>query len=138
MGIYRALISPVLDHLDSETWHVRARELFHKSESSHLTLKCLEWSLLGGGRFVNSRLRTTIGDVSLENPLVVGAGWDKDGRSVRALWQLGFAGVEVGTVTRRPQAGNPKPRQFMMGDGVALNRLGFNSPGRSLGPSEPS
>ena len=129
MGIYRALISPVLDHLDSETWHVRARELFHKSESSHLTLKCLEWSLLGGGRFVNSRLRTTIGDVSLENPLVVGAGWDKDGRSVRALWQLGFAGVEVGTVTPRPQAGNPKPRQFMMGDGVALNRLGFNSPG---------
>ena len=129
MGIYRRAFSPVLDHLDSETWHVQARELFHLCESNRLTLKCLEWSLLGGNRFADSRLRTTIGDVVLENPLLVGAGWDKAGRSVRALWQLGFAGVEVGSVTAKPQPGNPKPRQFMMGEGVALNRLGFNSPG---------
>ena len=61
--------------------------------------------------------------------MLVGAGWDKAGRAVKALYTLGFSGVEVGTVVVHPQGGNPRPRQFMLAPGVTLNRLGFNSPG---------
>lgn len=69
-----------------------------------------------------------MGDIIFENPLIVGAGWDKPGITVRALYALGFAGVEVGTVVANPQEGNPRPRHFVKG-GVSLNRYGFNNPG---------
>src|SRR6185437_10547952 len=78
------------------------------------------------------RLRTTIAGIPLQNPLVVGAGWDKTGEAVATLHALGFAGVEVGTVVPSPQPGNPRPRQFVLARGVALNRLGFNSPGMNV------
>lgn len=77
-------------------------------------------------------MRVIIDGIEFDNPLIVGAGWDKAGRAVKGLWQLGFAGVEVGSVTADPQPGNPKPRQFMVAPGVALNWLGFNSPGMEV------
>ncbi len=67
--------------------------------------------------------------VELDNPVMVGAGWGKAGTAVAALYALGFSGVEVGSVLARPQPGNPKPRQFVVRPGVAINSLGFNSPG---------
>jgi len=63
---------------------------------------------------------------------MVGAGWDKAGKAVRGLYALGFSGVEVGSVLAFPQEGNPKPRQFMIGPGVCLNNLGFNTPDEGL------
>ena len=62
---------------------------------------------------------------------MVGAGWDKKGRSVDGLYALGFSGTEVGSVLVHPQAGNPKPRLFIdkSTKSVGLNRLGFNSDG---------
>ena len=74
----------------------------------------------------------TTSEIEFDNPLLVGAGWDKAGRAVKALWQLGFAGVEVGSVLAQPQPGNPKPRQCMLTSDVALNWLGFNSPGMEV------
>ncbi|MGQ0793954.1 MAG: quinone-dependent dihydroorotate dehydrogenase [Deltaproteobacteria bacterium] len=127
--MYKALIRPVLDRLDSETWHDIAREALSAAEVSPLTLRALEWLACSGRRFEDERLRVNIGGVEFENPLLVGAGWDKKGRAVLALRRIGFAGVEVGSVLAHPQAGNPKPRQFMLAPDVALNRLGFNSPG---------
>jgi dihydroorotate dehydrogenase len=102
-----------------------------------MTLKILEQFAFERTRFTDERLRVVLrgstgltpGGVEFDNPLVVGAGWDKAGRAVKALWQLGFAGVEVGSVLAHPQPGNPKPRQFMLTSDVALNWLGFNSPG---------
>ncbi len=127
--MYKQLISPILDRLDSETWHVRVRELLHLAEISPITLKILEQFAHKRKRVVSEKLKVTIGDIEFENPLIVGAGWDKVGRSVDALYTLGFAGVEVGSVLQYPQPGNDKPRQFMLSSGVVLNRLGFNSPG---------
>ena len=127
--MYRGVISPILDRLDSETWHARAREALHFAEISLFTLKVLEQFAYRRRRFVDRRLKVCLGGVEFENPLVVGAGWDKTARAVRGLWRLGFAGVEVGSVLAYPQPGNPKPRQFILGPGVSLNRLGFNSPG---------
>lgn len=71
-------------------------------------------------------------EITLDNPLIVGAGWDKQGLAVRGLHQLGFASVVVGTVTPHPQLGNPKPRYFEIAPGVSLNRYGFNSPGADV------
>ncbi len=57
-------------------------------------------------------------------------GLDKDGRALRAWPLLGFGFVEVGTVTARPQPGNPRPRLFRLpGDEAIVNRMGFNNAG---------
>lgn len=65
-------------------------------------------------------------------PLGVAAGLDKTGGAAGGLFALGFGFVEVGTVTPRPQPGNPKPRLFRVAaDGALVNRMGFNSPGAS-------
>ncbi|GAB2513989.1 quinone-dependent dihydroorotate dehydrogenase [Lysobacter humi (ex Lee et al. 2017)] len=64
------------------------------------------------------------------NPVGLAAGLDKNGEHVDALFGLGFGFVEIGTVTPRPQAGNPKPRMFRVPRHRALiNRLGFNNQG---------
>src|SRR5690606_15742885 len=107
---YKEIIRPVLDRLDSETFHDLARESLHLAELTPLTLKLVELFADGGRRFTDERLRVNLGGVELENPLIVGAGWDKAGRAVMALWQLGFAAVEVGSVLEYRQPGNPKPR----------------------------
>ncbi|MGF1528820.1 MAG: quinone-dependent dihydroorotate dehydrogenase [Candidatus Competibacterales bacterium] len=68
--------------------------------------------------------------IDFQNPVGLAAGLDKDGRYVDALGQLGFGFVEVGTVTPRPQPGNPPPRLFRLAEHRALiNRLGFNNDG---------
>lgn len=127
--MYKQLISPVLDHLDSEFMHNLARESLHFAETVPPLLPLLEYINLGRRRVSSEKLNVIVSGISFDNPITVGAGWDKYGRAVRALWHLGFSGVEVGTVVVHPQPGNPKPRQFMIAPGVALNRLGFNSPG---------
>lgn len=127
--IYKTFLRPVLDRLDSETWHHNVKELMHLCEFSGLTLRLLELAASAGNRFEDKRLAITVAGVPFENPLIVGAGWDKTGRALRALYSLGFAGVEVGSVVERPQRGNPKPRQFMVTPDVCLNSLGLNSPG---------
>ncbi len=64
------------------------------------------------------------------NPVGLAAGFDKDAGAVRAAFSLGFGFVEVGSVTPRPQPGNPKPRVFRLAeDGAVINRYGFNSKG---------
>lgn len=64
------------------------------------------------------------------NPVGLAAGLDKNGECIQAWDRLGFGFIEVGTVTPRPQAGNPKPRMFRLPAHQALiNRLGFNNKG---------
>lgn len=82
----------------------------------------------GGERIEDNRLNVVVGGLELENPVLVGAGWDKKGWAVDGLYSLGFAGTEVGSVLAHPQKGNPRPRLWYK-DGAGLNRLGFNSPG---------
>jgi dihydroorotate dehydrogenase len=64
------------------------------------------------------------------NPIGLAAGFDKDARTMRGALGLGFGFVEAGTVTPKPQRGNPKPRLFRLAeDRAVINRLGFNSGG---------
>ncbi|MGM0525458.1 MAG: quinone-dependent dihydroorotate dehydrogenase [Pseudomonadota bacterium] len=64
------------------------------------------------------------------NPVGLAAGLDKNGRCIRAFGQMGFGFIEVGTVTPKPQPGNPKPRLFRLPqDQAIINRMGFNNEG---------
>jgi len=67
--------------------------------------------------------------LSFNNPIGLAAGYDKDGLAWRGLACLGFGHIEIGTVTLRPQPGNPHPRLFRLPEqGALINRMGF--PGR--------
>jgi dihydroorotate dehydrogenase len=78
----------------------------------------------------DARLERELFGLTFPNPVGLAAGFDKDGRHYRAMAALGFGFVEVGTVTPRPQAGNPKPRLFRLPqDGALINRMGFNNEG---------
>jgi dihydroorotate dehydrogenase len=75
-------------------------------------------------------LKTRLWGRDFDGPIGLAAGFDKDAVAIDALFAMGFDFVEAGTVTPRPQAGNPKPRLFRLAeDGALINRLGFNSGG---------
>src|SRR3954464_2517501 len=64
------------------------------------------------------------------NPIGLAAGFDKNAVAAKAMGKFGFGFVECGTVTPRPQEGNPKPRLFRLAqDGAVINRMGFNNGG---------
>ncbi|WP_337245648.1 quinone-dependent dihydroorotate dehydrogenase [Luteimonas sp. gir] len=115
------LARPLLFRLDAERAH-------------HLTLAALDAahraglsSMLGGAP---APLPTEAFGLRFPNPVGLAAGLDKNGAHIDALFALGFGFVEIGTVTPRPQDGNPKPRMFRLPQHRALiNRLGFNNAG---------
>jgi dihydroorotate dehydrogenase len=72
----------------------------------------------------------TLCGITFANPVGLAAGLDKDGKHIDSLAALGFGFLEIGTVTPRPQPGNPKPRMFRLSEAQALiNRMGFNNDG---------
>ena len=78
----------------------------------------------------DDRLSTTILGRRFANPIGLAAGFDKDARAWRQAGSLGFGFVEVGSVTPRPQPGNPRPRLFRLERaGAVINRMGFNNEG---------
>lgn len=114
-----------------------ARQLLFKftPETSHE----LSLDLIGaGGRLgINAMLSKApaslpvrVMGLDFPNPVGLAAGLDKNGEAIRGMSQLGFGFVEVGTVTPRPQPGNPKPRVFRLPEAEAIiNRMGFNNQG---------
>jgi len=78
----------------------------------------------------NCRLSQNILGIEFENPVGLGAGFDKNATMIKALEAVGFGYVEVGTVTPKPQAGNPKPRLFRYPEYNSVqNAMGFNNKG---------
>ncbi len=76
------------------------------------------------------RLQLRALGLSFPNPVGLAAGFDKDAEVPDAMARLGFGFVECGTVTPKPQAGNPRPRLFRLGeDAAVINRMGFNNGG---------
>lgn len=125
--MYQSL-RPLLFRLDPETAH-------------HLTLALLKWggsaaparAMLRGMFCVDDpRLHVRAFGLDFKNPVGLAAGYDKNGIAVRGLAALGFGHIEVGTVTRLPQIGNPKPRVWRVPEAQALvNRMGFPNDGVS-------
>src|SRR3569833_848761 len=76
-------------------------------------------------------LRTTVAGLDFTTPVGLAAGFDKDAEVPEQMLGFGFGFVEVGTVTPRPQHGNPKPRLFRLSqDQAVINRMGFNNAGQ--------
>jgi dihydroorotate dehydrogenase len=77
-------------------------------------------------------LETNVAGLAFPNPVGLAAGFDKDAEIAEQMLSLGFGFVEVGTLTPRPQEGNPKPRLFRLAeDEAVINRLGFNNRGQA-------
>ncbi|WP_338446825.1 quinone-dependent dihydroorotate dehydrogenase [Pelagerythrobacter marensis] len=75
-------------------------------------------------------LAIEVAGLRFPNPVGMAAGFDKDGEVPDAILGLGFGSVEIGSITPRPQAGNPKPRLFRLAeDRAVINRMGFNNGG---------
>ncbi len=77
-------------------------------------------------------LGSKVAGIDFPSPVGLAAGFDKDGQVPQQMLGLGFGFVEVGTLTPRPQPGNPRPRQFrLVEDEAVINRLGFNNDGQA-------
>jgi dihydroorotate dehydrogenase len=100
-------------------------------ETAHeATLRLLEAGLGPRGRADDPILATRLWGLDFPNPIGLAAGFDKDARVPDAMLRLGFGFVEVGSVTPRPQEGNPRPRLFRLAaDRAVINRMGFNNRG---------
>jgi dihydroorotate dehydrogenase len=76
------------------------------------------------------RLAVDVLGLHFDNPVGLAAGFDKNARAFRAMLRMGFGFVECGTVTPRPQPGNPRPRLYRLReDGAVINRMGFDNDG---------
>jgi dihydroorotate dehydrogenase len=115
------LLRPLLFGLDAERAHA-------------LGLHGLD-ALQGAGlaRLLGARARpfpTRLLGLTFPNPVGLAAGLDKNGEHIDGLFALGFGFVEIGTITPRPQAGNPMPRMFRLpAHRAVINRMGFNNAG---------
>jgi dihydroorotate dehydrogenase len=117
IGIFDRLSRPFLRALDPEDAH-------------GLALKALRLVPRTRPAQDPSELRVRAFGLNFPNPIGLAAGFDKDAIAPDALLRLGFGFVEIGTITPRPQAGNPRPRVFRLeADGAVINRLGFNNGG---------
>ena len=118
MGIYKTL-SPLLFALDAEVAH----------RATIAALKLVPARALP--KFA-PQLASDVAGLHFASPVGLAAGFDKDGEVPDAMLGLGFGFVEVGTLTPRPQAGNPKPRLFrLQEDRAVINRMGFNNHGQA-------
>jgi dihydroorotate dehydrogenase len=117
IGFIDRLARPFLQALEPEDAH-------------RLALNLLKRAPLPPARPDDPRLAMRVFGLNFPNPIGIAPGFDKDAEVPDALLRLGFGYVEVGTITPRPQPGNPKPRLFRLdADGGVINRLGFNSQG---------
>jgi dihydroorotate dehydrogenase len=109
---------PLLRRIDPERAHA-------------LALHALRLGLGGRGPPADDpRLTVRAFGMTFRNPIGLAAGFDKDAAALGPLARLGFGFVEAGTVTPRPQAGNPRPRLFRLReDRAVINRMGFNNGG---------
>lgn len=121
--MYR-LLRPLLFQLDPEDAHqltLRLISLAGKIPPARWALEAL---------FAAPARPVTAFGLKFKNPVGLAAGYDKDGLAVRGLAALGFGHIEIGTVTPRPQPGNPRPRVFRLPqDEAVINRMGFPSQG---------
>jgi dihydroorotate dehydrogenase len=112
------LVRPFAFMLDAETAHratIAALKIAHRNPPR---------------RFPPS-LRTTVAGIDFPSPVGLAAGFDKEGEVTEAMLGFGFGFVEIGTVTPRPQEGNPRPRLFRLAaDKAVINRMGFNNAGQ--------
>ena len=123
--MYKTIIRPLLFRIDPERIHCvinTGLKLANGVGLGHLMgLWCNPKSL---------RMETEFCGIKFPNKIGIAAGFDKNAEVYKMLGHMGFGHVEIGTVTPRPQPGNPKPRLFRLpADSALINRMGFNNKG---------
>ncbi len=119
-GTLDRLARSVLFRFDPETAH-------------RMAIRALSLGLVPGVDAPAPSLRRRLFDLDFPSPVGLAAGFDKNAEAVDGLLRLGFGFVEIGTVTPKPQPGNPKPRMFRLeADRAIINRLGFNNDGAAV------
>ena len=122
-NLYEQLVRPLLFSLDAEAAHHVTMRLLGRASHFDLALRVLR-------SFQPPSKPKTLFGLNFPNPIGLAAGLDKNGVALPAWAALGFGFIEIGTVTAKPQPGNPKPRIFRLPAQQALiNRLGFNNDG---------
>jgi dihydroorotate dehydrogenase len=118
VSVLAAAAMPLMRRLDPETAH-------------NLSLRALRLGLAGRDNTPDDPiLEVSAFGRTLRNPIGLAAGFDKNGVAIAALSRLGFGFIEAGTITLRPQPGNPRPRLFRLPeDHAVINRMGFNNAG---------
>lgn len=124
--MYKQLIQPLLFRMEAEQAHHFTTGLlqqFHRLPGGPALLKMM-------CDFQDRGLEREVFGLKFRNPVGLAAGFDKNAEMVDAMDSLGFGFVEIGTLTPRPQSGNPQPRLFRLSEDKSLiNRLGFNNEG---------
>lgn len=119
IGLFDRLARPLLRAFDPEDAH-------------RLAVQGLKFLPASPPRPDNPKLAVRAFGLNFPNPVGLAAGFDKNAEVPGPLLRLGFGFVEVGTITPRPQVGNPRPRLFRLdADEAVINRLGFNNEGES-------
>ena len=125
-AVYQQLVRPLLFALDAETAHHLTINTLAAVSRSRIPLRPLRG-------FEPSENSIELFGLRFRNCIGLAAGFDKNGVALPAWEALGFGFAEVGTVTAKPQSGNPKPRIFRYPEQQAIvNRLGFNNDGAVL------
>lgn len=115
-----SLIRPFLFRMDPERAHEFTLNLLNTASKAGLT----------GFLYSNQHKPVECMGIHFKNPVGLAAGLDKNGEYIDALAALGFGFIEIGTITPKPQEGNPKPRMFRLKQANAvINRMGFNNHG---------
>jgi dihydroorotate dehydrogenase len=123
---YERFVRPLLFSIDPEMAHHFALAMLRGASHVDLARKTLE-------AFQPLPKPKTVFGINFPNPIGLAAGFDKNGIALPAWEALGFGFIEIGTVTAKPQPGNPKPRIFRYPEHAALiNRLGFNNDGADV------
>ena len=125
-ALYRSLLKPLLFRLAPERAHHLTVDVLHRALAVPGVEPLLRWQYA----LRDDRLRRRVFGLDFPNPVGLAAGFDKDGKYFRDMAALGFGFIELGTVTPRPQAGNPRPRLCRLPqDRALINRMGFNNDG---------
>ncbi len=120
------VLKPILFLMSAEKAHHLTTRLY-KSVSRVPLLGSMINSVF---KYENKKLHKTVFGLHFKNPIGLAAGFDKDGKYFREMSNLGFGFIEIGTVTPKPQKGNPQPRLFRLPkDESLINRMGFNNDG---------
>lgn len=127
--MYKLLVRPLLFSFDPEWVHyftLNALRLLNKIPFS-------SWLFRKIYSYQNSSLEKELFGIKFKNPVGLAAGFDKNGKYIKEMSNLGFGFIEIGTITPKPQPGNPKKRLFRVQNDLAIiNRLGINNDGNIL------
>jgi dihydroorotate dehydrogenase len=127
--VYKLLVRPLLFSFDPEWVHyftLNTLKLLNKIPFS-------SWLFRKIYSYQNLSLEKELFGIKFKNPVGLAAGFDKNGKYIKEMSNLGFGFIEIGTITPKPQPGNPKKRLFRVQNDLAIiNRLGINNDGNIL------